>query len=137
MIKSVPAMLDCLWGKGGPINRAHWEGKPFRSHFFKVRSALEGRPYLKSAWDKRFGEEFLKYHWLLPYPDNNGTLISTAKHTRKRQWWSAVLQVSTTGSAALWPEWGKARYRGGPVPVYPATLHMTRAELEAYLVTLR
>jgi len=133
MIKSVPAMLDCLWGQGGAISRTHWQDKPFRSYFFKVTSVLHQRPLLRQIWEDRFQIEFLQYHWLLPYPDGNGTLVSTAKHTRKRQWWSVVWRDAVVIQAISDAQWGKGHYQAGPIPLYPATLRMTISELSAHL----
>jgi hypothetical protein len=130
MIKTVAAMVDCLWGSGGAISRTHWDTKPFRVHFSKVRSALSTHPGLRAAWESRFSDEFLRHHWLLPYPDGNGTIISTAKHTQKRQWFS-ILPAGAVGFS-----WGKAKFRPGSIPPYPPTLLMSASKLQEYLAAL-
>ena len=130
MIRSVPAMLDCLWGIGRTISRAYWETKPFRTYYTKARKVLARHPPLLALWERDFQTEFLRYHWILPYPDGNGTLVSTAKKTRKRQWFSVLPE------GALRFIWGKDRFHKGIFPAYPQTLQMSTQELKRYISAL-
>jgi hypothetical protein len=94
----------------------------------KVREAVRKHADLLTRWTDCLMEEFLDYHWLLPYPDINGTLISTAKKTRARQWWS----IDRDAATKRWV-WARNKARPGRPGPYPRTLQMSVEELTIYL----
>ena len=81
-------------------------------------------------WADCFQKEWLEYHWMVPYPDGNGSMISTVKKTGKRQWFS----IHRKGD--MWV-WAKAGHQKGRPAAYPSTLTMSLDELTDYLDGLR
>jgi hypothetical protein len=78
----------------------------------------------------------MKHHWMLPVPDTNGTLNSTAKNTKRRQWWSAkIIRIGPPTSVKSF-KWGKDTFQQGQLPKYPATLLYSREELEDFIGSL-
>jgi len=126
-VKYLHQIFDVFWGTDKAYCRKHWESKPFRHMFFKVSQALQVLPVLRGTWLPLFTREFYTYHWVLPKPDWNGSLISTTKEGGKRAWWSIVQQDS---GFAL----GRQKYRRGEVPSFPPTLSMSPSELDRYLL---
>jgi hypothetical protein len=121
-------MFDLLWTDSATSNRAHFEDKPYRRMFEKVGLALRPYPALSEEWKSRFPFEFFTFHSVVPLPDGNGTLISTAKKSGKRSWWSVTGEKDFV--------WGRSDYNPRRIPAYPASLSMSKPELTAYLHTL-
>jgi len=121
-------LMEWLWGSSDGYNRKHFEGKPFRIMYQKVRAATRAKAGVDEYWHRLFRAEFLAFHWILPYPDINGTLISTAKGTRRRQWWA----IDRKNEGQEWT-WAKDQPRLGRPGPYPRMLEMTSEELVMYL----
>lgn len=81
--------IEWLWGSSAAYNRKHFEDKPYRVMYRKAVVAARAKgTVFEEWWQDLFAREFLAYHWLLPYPNINGTLISTSKADGQRQWWA-------------------------------------------------
>jgi hypothetical protein len=130
-IKTPDMMMECLWGSRSEYNRKHFSDKPFRMMRDKADCILAQYPGLHSLWQSHFTDEFLQYHWILPLPDANGTLISTAKCTFARNWWS----LNQRPSSSSWV-WARREYRPGYPEPFPASLTMTSEAFRAHLETL-
>ncbi|KIW09648.1 hypothetical protein PV08_12101 [Exophiala spinifera] len=131
---STPAdLVEWLWGDSIKYNRKSFALKAFRIMRQKVEDALkeDWRPTW-NQWTDLLQAEFLRHHWLIPYPDINGTLISTAKHTRARQWWSVIRPSGGT----QWI-WGRSKFTPGFPPPYPSTLSMDVSEITMLLQKLK
>jgi hypothetical protein len=127
-IKTTRDMFDLLWTSSDIGNRVHFENKAYRRMFEKASLTLRRYPAISQEWEASFAHEFFTFHSIVPLPDGNGTLISTAKGSGKRSWWSV------TGSSNL--DWGRSDYNAGKIPAYPASLAMSKTQLGEYLNTL-
>jgi len=130
-IKTPDMMIECLWGSTLQYNRKFFTDKPFRVMYRKTREILAGHAGAQQSWDLLFPKEFLQYHWILPFPDANGTLISTAKGTRAHNWWA----VDQPKGNLNWV-WARAKHRSGHPGQYPKTLQMNTESLAAHLKEL-
>jgi hypothetical protein len=84
------------------IDRTYFEHKSFRITFDRCYNEISQMSVGVNAgllldWIRRFRDQFFREHWLIPYPDPKGSLISTAKDGR-RQWW----QVKRVGNEWQW-----------------------------------
>jgi hypothetical protein len=122
-------MFNVFWSDLPSTNRKHYKNKPFREMFAKVRGAIRKYPAVHDVWLSTFRTEFYRFHSLLPYPDSNGTMISTAKNNGRRRWWSMLPKADAF-------VWGRDQYWTGVLPAYPATLSMSQGEFDAYLNSL-
>lgn len=127
-IKTPEDLFQWIWGVHEGRKRKYFQQKPFRIMQDKVHDALAaGRPGLLEQWTNLLKLEFFRHHWVVPYPDTNGTFIATAKTTGARQWWSVMTDGTHAGTS-----WGRRdRMRGSP-PDYPATLDMGTDDLKAF-----
>jgi hypothetical protein len=125
-------LFEWLWLESSPdrYKRKHFEKKSFRLMMATVTAELTDHD-LYSAWITMFQSEFWKHHWLIPYPDNDGTLISTIKTTGARAWWSTVRAEGGKGWA-----WGKEDTMPGKPRPYPSALTMDVIELARHLQAL-
>lgn len=127
------SMTEWLWGTSRNYNRTRFQHKkPYHILYQKVLEATRARPSFQREWQFLFEREFLKYHWVLPYPDPNaGTLISTAKNTQCRNWFSTI-----EGRKGGTHTWGREVWRGGLPGDYPSTLRMSTEDLAKWLKEL-
>jgi hypothetical protein len=127
-IKTTKEMFDLLWSDSNIGNRTHFENKSYRRMFEKATLALRLYPAMSKEWESSFAHEFFTFHTIVPLPDGNGTLISTAKKSGRRSWWSI------TGSRNF--VWGRSDYNMEKIPAYPALLSMSKPQLDVYLNTV-
>ena len=120
-------MFEALWTDSDTFNRTYFREKSYRTMFRKASLALKPYPEV-CGWEKLFTREFFTFHSVVPLPDGNGTLISTAKDTGKRAWWSVAPGLQ--GAELVW---GRGKYRKSNIQAYPETLSMSKAQLEVYL----
>jgi hypothetical protein len=124
-------ILEWIFGDNRDMERCHFAGKPFRILVDKARAELRQKGEENwQTWWALFKSEFLEYHWFIPYPDGNGTLISTAKKTGSRQFYS----VDFDGYKWYWNKHG---CRDGFPADYPSILRMDDIARHAYLQKLR
>jgi len=122
-------LTEWIWGDSPEFNRRHFQHKPFRLMLQKVQGTLRGvGAEVYREWFAGLSSEFLGHHWVIPYPDVNGTLISTVKKGGARQWWSGWRGKGSSG----W-SWGRRRFMVGYPPGYPATLKMDEGEFRRHL----
>ncbi len=134
-------LFEWIWGDSDAYSRRSFCQKPYRIMQQRVRDSLRKVRWEETQrWQTTLKSEFFRYHWLIPYPDPNGTLISTAKKTDRnrrahngsiRQWWSAIRCNDGPG----WV-WGRTKFVPGYPNAYPQTLNMEVEELKLYLHAL-
>jgi len=121
-------MVEWIWGDCKTFNRKFFTSKPFRIMYEKTGDCIRSQGVeVEDEWRTLFQEQFLRFHWILPYPDTNGTLLSTAKKGGSRQWW-AVEWSSSRGYT-----WGRKKTRVGRPPPYPDFLTMEEEAFRAYV----
>ena len=138
--------------------RDHFENKSFRLWTKMIRESLEEHDHLHRTFEDRLHHLLFEYHYLIPYPDTNGTLISTEKDTGHRQVYTArwgvpkrskkktsrnrmkntligipssAKQIISGGPSLQWV-WGDGVKRPGQPPKYPDTLGMTLDNLREH-----
>jgi hypothetical protein len=130
-IKDVVTMFDLLFTSIDvpKFPRHCFETKPFRVMFQNACNAIEmfgaktGQRWIEASRD-----EFFRYHWAVPYPDGNGTMISTAKGTKARVWW--LVCKDQTGKM----EYARTIVQDQGRPEEPPEfLRMSEADLLAYI----
>jgi hypothetical protein len=128
-------LFEWLWGftEHASYSRTHFQDRPFRIMLDRIRTSLMRiRRELFDEWYAGLKVEFFKYHWLIPYPDGNGTTMSkTNKKVKARSWWSGIRVANESGWA-----WGRQKSTPGNPPPYPATLTMDVDEVTLYLQQL-
>jgi hypothetical protein len=111
--------------------RDHFENKPFRLLYNKVREYTQRDPGTDLEIDQVLFHQFFLHHWLIPYPDGNGTLISTQYDTGARQFYA---------SAWMYPQLTKKQRKQSRRPAQKewcwAQGHVRRGQPAAYPVTL-
>ena len=127
---SAEGLIRWLWTAPDvpPFRCGHFVNKPFRKMYQRVNAAAEARTGLVERWRCVFMAEFCAFHWVVPYPDGNGTLISTAKITKARQFFAIDLDYS--GKNWIW---ARSHPRPGRPCPFPAALQMDLEALTEYL----
>lgn len=127
-VKTPADMMEWIWGDSGSYNRTFFVSKPFRMMYEKACTCIGSQgAEAVSFWRLFFQDQFLMYHWILPYPDTNGTLISTTKKGGSRQWWAVKWEASQGYT------WGRKKARQGRPTSYPKVLDMEEQEFLQYL----
>ena len=102
-IKQPQQIFDWTWGPSeadlsNPVyRRDYFDRKPFRLLYQKVRDAVRRHPNLFQQVNASLYHEFFLHHWLVPYPDGNGTMISTQYGTGARQFYATGWAHSKAG----------------------------------------
>ena len=130
LIKHPVDMVEWLWGSSdvGGYNRKHFKDLPYRTMYNQTTRAIDVRVGVKQRWEDHFRCEFIRSHWLLPYPDINGTLLSTAKTTRRRQWWGVSRKRDAIPSDPMPWVWARGAPERGYPPSYPALMDEVEQE---------
>ena len=95
----------------------------------RVCIALQGHrrrnSTLRDIFERRFQHLVCTYHWILPYPHNDG-LLQTVKPWGHRMWFSIVPSSSFRGPVWECPvkewRWGENRHHDGQMPAIPSYL---------------
>lgn len=125
-------MFEWIWGDSSLYCRRFFQEKSFRLMARKIQEALcEVRVEMRVAWKAQLQAQLFRHHWLLPYPDTNGTLISTAKATRARRWWSVIQGPTSTEHS-----WGRNKWQSGLPPPYPRALELSVEDLQVHFQRL-
>jgi len=117
-------LFGWLWGKTGDLKRTNFETRSFRIFAAHCSDILRDYPQLSSQWTPLLRQSFFECHRVVPFPDTNGSLISTIK--RKRSWYS-ILVVR-----GAW-RWGRKNWDEIDEIYYPDILTMSRPELAELL----
>jgi hypothetical protein len=133
LVKNPADLVDWLWGSSIAYNRTHFENKPFRVLYKKVDGFIKstGEADWKD-WHKIFQDQFFAFHWAIPYPDINGSAISTSKTAGKVSSKRQIYAIDRNNHGQPW-KWAKNRPRGGYPGAYPSILTMDTNELVAHL----
>lgn len=123
-MKEPEKMFEWLWLRTGDKSRRFFANKSFRIMFRKVDSALQKYKDIYEQWKLDVKNEFFAYHWIIPYPNRNGTLVCVTKDS-KRMWYSVLPESGFI--------YGAKDYQKGELPAYPRSLSMSKAEMKRYL----
>lgn len=124
------ALYEWIMGLGPvPQSRDYMTRKKYRGLLTAIEKVVSFDAGVREAWHSRLRAQFQKYIWAIPYPDTNGTFISTEKKSKKRTFFAAGTR------AGNWVYLRKEPLPGLP-PTYPATLGMSFEELQLYLSRL-
>lgn len=102
--------------------------KQYRIMTKRVDELTRTQGSLRKRWRKCLEQEFFDYHWVVPYPDTNGTLISTTKKQGKRQFWALDRNEATR----TW-RWARSHPRSGVPHEFPPFLTMDAVRFSTYM----
>lgn len=134
-------LFNWIWGYDTRIgewepNRAYILSKPYRQYLDQVnRTIIHKLPMLQAQWENTLYREFWNYHWAVPYPHTNGTLIAKPKPPRGQQ--NNVRQMYAVqvvdGRSAKFV-WAKKNVLSEEVPPpYPKSCALSEEHLREYL----
>jgi hypothetical protein len=88
-VKNIDVLFAWLWEwKDGQFERKGWDDKPYRmlyrQSFYAVKTA-RGKANAR-AWRQEVKKSFVRSHWMLPYPQNQG-FMRKDKDTKDFVWW--------------------------------------------------
>src|ERR1700678_3940433 len=97
--QSPELLFEWIWGSTSVALRKQFEHKPFRNSAQRCRNILAHYPALFPGWNVGLREEFFRCHRVVPFPNTNGTLISTSGTQRS---WYSIIQDQERQSSWKW-----------------------------------